>query len=220
MTSAFNPRDDQRQIVYASSTNSGGGILSFQNHGIAVTQVFSGNDAEIEFSLTGTVDNFAPYVSAPGTFTVSCGRNVTIDALVEDVDDPSSALDVRWFVDGDLVHQGLGPLTTNLSTGTHTITILARDSHGAFGSDYTTVTVEADTTPPQIVASAPVCVWPPNHDYSVLTAGDLSVLAVDDCDPSPSVRFVGGASSHPDNGFGDGNTTRVSVRWTAPASPF
>jgi hypothetical protein len=207
LVSAFNPDDNERQLVYATSTDTGGGFLSFNNRKIAVTQTFSGNGTTVEFFLTGDVDNFAPHVEAPAPLTVSCGRGVQIPALIEDVDDPLSTLEVSWLVDGVIVEHGPGPLVRDLDPGVHLITILARDRHGAVARDSTVVTVAADTTPPTLADPSLLCLWPPDHTLDVATAADLRSLAADECDPAPQIVFLGGHSSQPDNGTGDGNTT-------------
>ena len=212
VVTAINPDTDTRQLVTAVNSDTGGGILDFDNHGVAVTQQFSsGSGVVVQFDLSGTVDNFAPHVSLPNAVSLSCG-NATVTAEIEDVDDPISSLQISWLVDGVLAHTGPTPLNYSFAPGTHTLEILAVDPHGAVAHVSSTLTVAPDVTPPHFVANpAPVCLWPPDHDYNVITSSDLSVLAVDDCDPHPRIVFISGTSSQSDNGIGDGNTTNDLV---------
>jgi uncharacterized protein (TIGR03382 family) len=205
--SGINPDNNERDVVKAHSTDSGGGIISFPDRRIALTQVFTGNGTTIDFNLSGTVDNFAPHVILAPTIDVACGHHVVVPAMIEDVDDPIQNDDVTWLVDGTRVHTGTSPLAYDFAPGIHQVDVIARDRHGGFAHEASRVTVAADTTPPQIVPNpASVCLWPPNHDESVITADDLNIIAIDECDPAPHIVFVGAASDQPDNGLGDGNT--------------
>ena len=71
-----------------------------------------------------------------------------------------------------------------------------------------------DTTAPVIdsATATPACLWPPNHQYVRFRLGEeVQVVTHDTCDPDPTVRIIGVQSDQPDNGQGDGNTTRDFV---------
>lgn len=66
--------------------------------------------------------------------------------------------------------------------------------------------VASDTTPPVIssVSTTPNSIWPPKHQ---LVEVSVRVVASDDSGETPVCAVLGVASSEPDNGGGDGNTS-------------
>jgi penicillin amidase len=75
-----------------------------------------------------------------------------------------------------------------------------------------------DTTPPVVtVTTSPALLWPPNHK---MTTVNVTVTAVDACDPDPSIVLVSVSSSEPDDapGGGDGHTTG-DVQGAASGTP-
>jgi hypothetical protein len=79
------------------------------------------------------------------------------------------------------------------------------DTFGQYDEATMTVSV-VDTGPPRrSVALSPAVLWPPNHQLVRITA----TISVDDaCDPTPNVRLLSNESNEPDDGRGDGNTSR------------
>ena len=65
-----------------------------------------------------------------------------------------------------------------------------------------------DTTPPEVAASDSdlACLWPPNHRYVCLDAGDFDPVIADNCAANPTWEFAACSSDQPDNALGDGNT--------------
>jgi hypothetical protein len=103
--------------------------------------------------------------------------------------------------------------------GTTTVTFTATDSAGSVASCSVSITV-ADTTPPVVTVNAsPASLWPPNHTMRPV---QLTVVAVDACDPSPVVFLQAVTSSEPDDvpGQGDGATVGDVQGATAGAPDF
>ena len=101
-------------------------------------------------------------------------------------DDPSSATPAATF-----------PL------GTTTVTLTVADPSGESSTDQVDITV-VDTTPPTVsVMATPASLWPPNHQYELIT---LTVSVSDICDTAPLISATA-VSDEADNGKGDGNTT-------------
>ena len=91
------------------------------------------------------------------------------------------------------------PLTCNV-----TLTV---DNGSASSSCDASVTV-ADTQPPIVTSAGTVtaCLWPPNHKYVPVPAGDIRPTVTDACGGPVTWTITGCASNQPDNGLGDGNT--------------
>lgn len=205
--SGIDPDGDRRGFEVRNDME-GGGIINHAEREIRVTQVVIAGDTSFDFDLTGAVANFSPRVDLPPNFTTSCGLGVKLDVEIEDVDGDIADLSIAWYVDGRLVARDTTTPPLDLEPGTHSISAIATDADGGVGFDSVDVEVTADTTPPQIVGQpVDLCLWPPNHKRVVLTAADVGVIAIDDCDPNPRVVFVAGSSSQPDDGLGDGSTT-------------
>jgi hypothetical protein len=87
--------------------------------------------------------------------------------------------------------------------GTNNVSLTTVDNDGIdFGKD---TSATPDTTPPTIVSitSSPSTLWPANHKMVPVS---ISVVAVDDIDPSPQSHIVSVTSNQPANATGDGNT--------------
>jgi hypothetical protein len=95
---------------------------------------------------------------------------------------------------------------TQLSAGTHTITLQVTDQAGNSTTATTTHTV-IDVTPPTISRATPSrqTLWPPNHKMVPVTVG---VTMSDNCggNTSAQCRITRVTSNEPINGPGDGNT--------------
>jgi len=65
-----------------------------------------------------------------------------------------------------------------------------------------------DDTPPALTVdpAAQVMLWAPNHRMHCFDVASWSPTVTDDCDPTPTWRFVGCASDQPDDDRGDGRT--------------
>lgn len=203
--------DGALRALQLVNESEGGGIVGFANHSIVVTDTFSSGDTVAEFDLHGVVANFAPHVAIAAPASVDCGFGVEIPAVVDDIDHDVASLDVLWYVDGELRARGGDRVIVDLSPGTHTVQVAAFDPAGALGVDSAVIEVAEDVTPPTVVVGSALCLWPPNHEQVVLTADEVGAIAVDDCDPAPSIAFVGGESSQPDDAHGDGATTEDLV---------
>ena len=89
--------------------------------------------------------------------------------------------------------------TANFGLGEHVVVVSASNGQTDPITCSTTVTVN-DTTPPRIVriVATPNVLWPPNHRMIPV---NLTVDAVDSCDPSPVVRITNVTSNEPQNPF-------------------
>lgn len=162
------------------------------------------------------VANVPPTVDVPPLPPLICsppsGLSATVTAQVADAD--GDELTVLWSVDGaevqtDHVAAGEPPTTADLALthtfvpGAHTVRVEAFDGTALITAE-TSVTVEADTTPPVIdsASASPDVLWPPTQQMVPVI---VSVQATDECDPAPTARIVAVASNQPENGttFGD-----------------
>jgi len=81
---------------------------------------------------------------------------------------------------------------------------------GTFGGErrafLLTPPVASDTTPPVVssVTTTPDSIWPPKHQMVDVT---VTTVATDDSGETPTCTVQGVASSEPDNGGGDGNSS-------------
>jgi hypothetical protein len=99
--------------------------------------------------------------------------------------------------------------------GSHTVACSAADAIGnsgaAAGSSAQAV-VKIDSTTPSIGCSAsPRKLWPPNHG---MVDVNLTVTTSDGGSGSPTFTLVSMASSEPDDGLGDGDTSGDLAGWT------
>ena len=101
--------------------------------------------------------------------------------------------------------------TVTLPPGVHVLTLTVADGVDGEATDDVTITVVADSEPPQLaLAMTSADIWPPNHKYHAFDAASLVASVSDACDTEISaadVVFARGTSDEADNGNGDGNTT-------------
>src|SRR5262249_3227622 len=124
---------------------------------------------------------------------LECGDGMATGTVQAEIQDSSGQpIQVVWTVDGVpaqtnnipsggvLTTSQLG-LTAEFTLGEHSIAVSASNGMVSPGTASTTVTV-ADTSPPVVLATAasPAMLWPPNH---LMIPVNLSVQAVDECDP-------------------------------------
>jgi hypothetical protein len=140
------------------------------------------------------------------------GQEVVLDGTgSSDPDDPLAVLLYTW-TGAALPVPVEGPTpTVTLPEGVHVLTLTVDDQLDGTATDDVTITVVADTEPPQLVlATESAELWPPNHKYHAFDAADLVASASDSCDTELSeadVVFARGTSDEAENGNGDGNTT-------------
>jgi penicillin G amidase len=132
----------------------------------------------------------APSVSADAN---TCTAQIACSAVANCVDPRGGAVTTACNPGGPYA---LG--TTNVS--------IQCDGASGTSSAACSATVTDDTPPTVTVTTVPASLWPPNHKMANV---DVTVTAVDACDPHPSIVLVSATSSEPDDapGGGDGNTT-------------
>jgi len=117
------------------------------------------------------------------TFDCACsaGDNVTLDGSGS-YDPDNDPLTYTWTgVFGTLTGEVVQPL---FPPGVHTITLTVEDNKGGSDSDSIIVTVNEDTTPPDISFNAPSTIIPPDAPIS------FTATATDICDNNPSVEIT------------------------------
>lgn len=153
------------------------------------------------------IENRPPTADAGGGQAVECGNS---DGAVVSLDGTGSSdpdgddLTFSWSAAGITFDNPTSPTpTATFPLGSTTVTLVVNDGTVDSAADLLDVNV-MDTTPPTIsTVASPSSLRPANHKYVPI---DLSVVASDVCDSSPTVIAVV-QSSEPDNGKGDGNTT-------------
>ncbi|MBI1947416.1 MAG: hypothetical protein HYS27_17110 [Deltaproteobacteria bacterium] len=182
---------------------------------VAVSGVFASNGDTMVLDIEATINNAQPIADAGGDRVVECsargGAAVALDAMGSvDPDGPGDLHDAVWWSGpGEFAALGL-QTTIGMSVGTRRDLVLqVFDSSGATSRDAFSVEV-VDTTPPSLTDFAyegPVCLWPPSHDYAILSVGrEFTGIVSDVCDPLADLRITGATSSQPDDAEGDGNT--------------
>lgn len=170
----------------------------------------AGASANTESECPGTVTAVIDPQNNPGP--VNCdnmagGSMVTLDGTGSTTD-PAIHITYQWTAPGvtlagdtTLMPTGTFPL------GTTTVTLRVECDDGLNGVVFDETTfdvVVADTTPPSLmVIPDKTCLWPPNHKYHKI---NVTLVAMDACDPDPDVVLTCATSSEPDNSNGDGNT--------------
>jgi PKD repeat protein len=179
--------------------------LSLGSHILTLNATDDSGNVGTDNVTIDVVDTTPPEVNAGEDMTVEAGYETTINGSAMDLVDMD--LDYMWK-EGQTILGTEANLTYTFTLGTHVLTLSATDDSGNVGTD--NVTIEAvDTTPPEInVTVNPDMVWPPNHKYVDV---ETVVTVHDAVDPSPTLTLVSVASSEPDNGKGDGNTTNDIV---------
>ncbi len=175
---------------YAWCVETDGGLCREYIAEVVITPTVSGNTAP-------AVEIAAP---SPGT-RVERGMPVDLIANVSDAEDSSlSQIHVRWSssLDGILFDGAAGEdaravngttvfSTSTLSTGAHTITVVATDSAGATAQDSTTLTV-FDPSDPACASVPTVAILAPD-DGDTLTSDEPVAfrVAIGDESPAPDV---------------------------------
>lgn len=161
----------------------------------------SGNRATCSTTVT-VQDTVAPTISCPAPVVAECtGAG---QAVVDPGD--ATAGDVCAAVTVNDPGSGSFPL------GTTEVSYTATDAGGNQASCSTTVTVQ-DTTPPEGFSDGAPPLWPPDHEYRIVSLADCNISVVDECagplPPSVSQTQINCVSSdEPDDapGDADGNT--------------
>lgn len=187
-----------------------------------VTLVADGGATTATLDVSGPLANQPPTAEAVPERTVECNASgvarVELVGQAHDPDGFEDLLRLGWYA-GTSVAPGrpLSPWLTaavDAPLGTTDYSFFAQDRSLQIHTTSSRVAV-VDTTPPTIEALAylgPPCLWAPNHKYVVLRADrDFTKVLSDVCDPNPSLVFLSGLSSQPDNGAGDGNTSNDVV---------
>lgn len=120
----------------------------------------------------------------------------------------SNPILVVWTLDGtpyqtnnlppsDTITSSNVTFTANFGAGEHTVVISASNGRTAPVSCSTTVTV-SDTLSPTVsaISATPDLLWPPNHR---MVPVEVTVIAVDNCDPSAAARITSVTSNEPQN---------------------
>lgn len=161
-----------------------------------------------------------PVADAGEDQTVECagpdGTLVTLDGSASmDPDDAEAELLYSWtsesLAEGETL-EGVMP-SVPLPGGEHVFSLVVDDQIDGASVNEALVTITiADTQPPMItLGTDALSLWPPNHKYHGVSAGDLVSSITDDCEGELStddVSFLEFTSDEPDNSNGDGNTTQ------------
>ena len=150
-----------------------------------------------------------PILTCPDPLTLQCTNGSATASLQLGVLDTNGyPVQVVWTVDGspaqtnDIPAAGSGSVTSSNLTftatygdGAHLVLISASNGQAPPVTCSATVTV-VDTLPPQILdlAAAPNLLWPPNHR---LVPVEISLNALDACDPAPTARIIQVTSNEP-----------------------
>jgi hypothetical protein len=159
-----------------------------------------------------TTSNAPPDADAAADQMLECtgsqGTQITLDGSGS-FDPDGDTLTYSWAIDGEEIAIGVSP-TVSLESGMHTVVLTVDDGNGATATDEVEITVVDTTVPVLTVDAEPLILWPPNHEYHVVSLLDLGLTASDGCDGSlepGSVVIASVASDEPENYLGDGNTT-------------
>lgn len=166
----------------------------------------SGNTTMVTLPVAAAgPDRIEECTSPEGTVVELDGSNSTR------APDDEAATAYLWNVNGTEYHGEIVDVT--LPKGESDAILTLTDDRAFTGVDQTLLEV-VDTTPPVIhdIVITPECMWPPNHKYVRFALGDeIWVDADDACDGDLDIKITHVASSQPDNGNGDGNTTHDAV---------
>jgi hypothetical protein len=179
----------------------------------SISGTFSRGDVSVDLTMSGSHANRAPEAAIQPTGQVECNApgaaQVELDGRAS-TDPDGNISEFVWFVNGEMVPAAGPVVPATLPLGPSTLKLELVDTRVSIDTGVASVTV-ADTTPPSFTAASvtPACLWPPNHDYVRFRLGDeIAVGASDVCDRSPAVRVRRVTSSEPDDGTGDGDTSR------------
>lgn len=200
-----------------------GGAIDYNGGNLSLVATGSQGDVTVDIFLVAHYTNRPPVARAGGDLTVECtthgGGVAALDGSASSDPDGDSDIVLHAWLEGfdtpSEVPLGTGVnLAPLLPLGDHDITLLVADHAEAQSSDPVRVSI-VDTQPPVVSALSvnPSCLWPPDHRYVRFQLGsDITVATEDACDPvPPEVRIVSVVSSEPDNGTGDGDTSRDVV---------
>jgi hypothetical protein len=157
-----------------------------------------------------------PVADAGEDQTIDCalpaGAEVTLDGRgSSDPDDPATVLRYTW-TSPSLADPLVGETpAVQLPPGSHTFSLVVADEDGPSQNlAEVTITIIADTTPPELVlADEHEKLWPPNHKLHGYEVADLVDSVSDDCSELTvqDVVFTSADSDESDDGLGDGNTS-------------
>jgi probable HAF family extracellular repeat protein len=153
-------------------------------------------------SIFTVVDVTSPVVRCPENLTLEA--NAQCRAAVPDLSSLVTAVD-NCTPPGDLRVTQTPVAGTPLEKGTHEVVVTVTDASGNAASCTTRVTV-VDRTRPHIVSleASETLLAPPNRQMVPIT---LTVVATDNCDPSPVCRIASVTSSEPVTGDPDWRIT-------------
>lgn len=180
-------------------------------HSIALVAMDAGG-AHARSDRTISVVNIDPIAVIEAASQTECtgfdGAPVALSAASSRDPDGLELVAYEWHVDGAPAGSGVS-IRPVLALGVHSIELRVEDACGGETTTFQTVEV-VDTTPPvvdQFTYSGPMCLWPPNHRYSVIGVDQhFGSVIRDICDPAPFLRMVSATSSQEDNSVGDGDT--------------
>jgi len=161
-------------------------IMSGYSNGSTVVNVLSGQAVSATLYLSGSASNTPPTadITSPSNgVVVSQGLTLNFSGLVADAEDPPEELAVRWIssIDGR-INSAAADLTglaifstTQLSVGTHLITLRVTDSGRLSGEDHVAISVNPSTPP----STAALCVTPMSLDFG--STGSARTVQVSNC---------------------------------------
>lgn len=158
-------------------------------------ECITSSDEEIYLGLFNSAPNNRPPEAKCKNIEVAADNSCMATIRPTDLNDGSSD------PDGDAITISLDSSVLS-GLGSHSVTLLVSDSHGARSSCTSTVTV-VDRTPPTITGGSvdKPQLWPPDHKMETVS---VSYDAIDNCGPVTCSLTI--SSNEPINGKGDGNT--------------
>jgi hypothetical protein len=167
-----------------------------------------------------TIENSAPNPAPMGDRTAQVYTPVVLGGQVSDFDgDP---IDYEWLdgdvslASGQVAAQAGGEAVdlpasaiSTLSLGVHRLALRVSDRVNGPVQAFVTVTIVDTTVPTLAPVSDKTILWPPNHQLVTVT---IMANAIDNSG-MPVALGASIASTEPENGLGDGDT---SPDWTAP----
>jgi hypothetical protein len=117
---------------------------------------------------------------------------------------------LSYAVDDHLIGSGPSTTITLPIGGSHEVSIVGFDSLGMRDTATETVTPTDTLGPVVTTTKSPITLWPPNHEYAVISLDQCVTSVVDQCDGSLSPLTQGQitsvTSNEPANALGSGNT--------------
>lgn len=183
---------DSGWVLYAAFyLNDAGQIVGYGLH----------NDEFAWYLLTVGNSNTAPEARAGDDQNVQCAGLVRVDASGS-TDADQDTLTFEWR-EGTMVLGSSALLEVTLSEGTHTLTVVVTDAHGATSEDSVTVVV-ADTTAPTVACPSAQTVAAVANCHAAVPDFAAMVVALDNCSASgalvrsqtPAAGSMVGLGSH------------------------